>query len=161
MAALKGQVLQSRKRSIDKGSKDWSLAVLVPTKQLMREVSKDGAIRGAQARAIDFDDPANNDWLAVNQFSVTENKHPRRPDVVLFVNGLAVAVRVNRVFKDKPGGLVVDYLGLAHELKAALATYTEIGGTGRTALDQEEAVAVMLEKYEVCCGLFHGFDRSR
>jgi type I restriction enzyme R subunit len=68
--------------------------------------------------------------------------------------------RVNRVFRDKPGGLVVDYLGLAHELKAALATYTESGGTGRTALDQHEAVAVMLEKYEICCGLFHGFDRS-
>src|SRR5690606_25071752 len=62
---------------------------------------------------------------------------------------------------DKPGGLVVDYLGLAHELKAALATYTESGGTGRTALDQEEAVALMLEKYEICSGLFHGFDRSR
>jgi len=55
----------------------------------------------------------------------------------------------------------VDYLGLAHELKAALATYTESGGSGRTALDQEEAVALMQEKYEVCCGLFHGFDWSR
>ena len=77
-------------------------------------------------------------------------------------HGLMQAIaRVNRVFKDKPGGLVVDYLGLAHELKAALATYTESGGTGRTALDQEEAVAVMLEKYEVCCGLFHGFDWSK
>ncbi len=74
-------------------------------------------------------------------------------------HGLMQAIaRVNRVFKDKPGGLVVDYLGLAQELKQALATYTESGGTGRTALDQGEAVAVMLEKYEVCCGLFHGFD---
>jgi len=70
-------------------------------------------------------------------------------------HGLMQAIaRVNRVFKDKPGGLVVDYLGLAHELKAALATYTESGGTGSTALDQEEAVALMMEKYEVCCGLF-------
>jgi len=77
-------------------------------------------------------------------------------------HGLMQAIaRVNRVFKDKPGGLVVDYLGLAHELKRALATYTESGGTGRTALDQDEAVAVMLEKYEVCCGLFHGFDRTK
>ena len=74
-------------------------------------------------------------------------------------HGLMQAIaRVNRVFKDKPGGLVVDYLGLAQELKQALATYTESGGTGRTALDQDEAVAVMLEKYEVCTGLFHGFD---
>ena len=77
-------------------------------------------------------------------------------------HGLMQAIaRVNRVFRDKPGGLVVDYLGLAHELKRALATYTESGGTGKTALDQEEAVAVMLEKHEICCGLFHGFDRSK
>ncbi|TAK51818.1 MAG: type I restriction endonuclease subunit R [Gammaproteobacteria bacterium] len=77
-------------------------------------------------------------------------------------HGLMQAIaRVNRVFKDKPGGLVVDYLGLADELKQALATYTEAGGTGETALDQAEAVALMLEKYEVCRGLFHGFDWSR
>ena len=76
-------------------------------------------------------------------------------------HGLMQAIaRVNRVFRDKPGGLVVDYLGLAHELKAALDTYTESGGTGSAALYQEEAVALMLEKYEVCCGLFHGFERS-
>ena len=60
-------------------------------------------------------------------------------------HGLMQAIaRVNRVFRDKPGGLVVDYLGLAHELKRALATYTENGGTGQTALNQAEAVAVML-----------------
>jgi len=76
-------------------------------------------------------------------------------------HGLMQAIaRVNRVFRDKPGGLVVDYIGLAHELKRALATYTESGGTGKTALDQSEAVRAMLEKYEVCCGLFHGFDRA-
>ncbi len=76
-------------------------------------------------------------------------------------HGLMQAIaRVNRVFRDKPGGLVVDYLGLAHELKRALATYTESGGTGNTTVDQSEAVAVMLEKYEVCRGLFHGFDHS-
>lgn len=68
--------------------------------------------------------------------------------------------RVNRVFRDKPGGLVVDYLGLAHFLKKALATYTGSGGRGKTAIDQAEAVAVMLEKYEVCRSLFHGFDWS-
>ena len=77
-------------------------------------------------------------------------------------HGLMQAIaRVNRVFKDKPGGLVVDYLGLAHELKQALATYTESGGTGRTALDQDEAVAVMLKHYEVCRGLFYGFDWAK
>ena len=77
-------------------------------------------------------------------------------------HGLMQAIaRVNRVFKDKPGGLVVDYLGLAQELKQALANYTESGGTGRTALNQDEAVAVMLEKYEICSGLFHGFNWSK
>lgn len=76
-------------------------------------------------------------------------------------HGLMQAIaRVNRVFRDKPGGLVVDYLGLAHELKKALATYTASGGTGRTAIDQNEAVALMKEKYEVCLGLFHGFNWS-
>ena len=76
-------------------------------------------------------------------------------------HGLMQAIaRVNRVFKDKPGGLVVDYLGLANELKQALATYTESGGNGRTAVDQDEAVALMVEKYEVCCGILHGFDWS-
>ena len=76
-------------------------------------------------------------------------------------HGLMQAIaRVNRVFRDKPGGLVVDYLGLADQLKKALATYTESGGQGETAIDQAEAVAVMLEKYEICCNLFHAFDWS-
>jgi len=76
-------------------------------------------------------------------------------------HGLMQAIaRVNRVFHDKPGGLVVDYLGLADQLRRALSIYTESGGKGETAIDQEEAVAVMLEKYEICCGLFHGFDWS-
>jgi type I restriction enzyme, R subunit len=76
-------------------------------------------------------------------------------------HGLMQAIaRVNRVFREKPGGLVVDYLGLAHELKQALAIYTESGGTGETALDQAEAMAGLLEKYEICCGLLYGFDWS-
>jgi type I restriction enzyme, R subunit len=88
--------------------------------------------------------------------------HTMYADKPMRGHGLMQAIaRVNRVFKDKPGGLVVDYLGLADELKQALATYTEAGGTGETALDQAEAVALMLEKYEVCEGLFHGFDWSR
>jgi type I restriction enzyme R subunit len=88
--------------------------------------------------------------------------HTMYIDKPMHGHGLMQAIaRVNRVFKDKPGGLVVDYLGLAQELKAALATYTESGGTGRTALDQNEAVTVMLEKHEICSGLFHGFNRSK
>jgi type I restriction enzyme R subunit len=76
-------------------------------------------------------------------------------------HGLMQAIaRVNRVFKDKPGGLVVDYLGLAEELRQALAIYTQSGGVGDAAVDQEQAVAVMLREYEICRGLFHGFDWS-
>ncbi len=87
--------------------------------------------------------------------------HTMYVDKPMRAHGLMQAIaRVNRVFRDKPGGLVVDYLGLAHEMKQALATYTESGGKGKTALGQVEAVAVMKEKYEVCCELFHGFDRS-
>lgn len=74
-------------------------------------------------------------------------------------HGLMQAIaRVNRVFKDKPGGLVVDYLGLADQLKRALADYTEAGGKGKAAIDQQEAVSVMLEKYEIVVSMFHGFD---
>jgi type I restriction enzyme R subunit len=76
-------------------------------------------------------------------------------------HGLMQAIaRVNRVFKDKPGGLVVDYLGLAEELRQALAVYTQSGGEGQAAISQDEAVAAMLKHYEICRGLFHGFDWS-
>ncbi|MDE0373170.1 MAG: type I restriction endonuclease subunit R [Rhodospirillales bacterium] len=92
----------------------------------------------------------------------TPSLHTMYVDRPMRGHGLMQAIaRVNRVFKDKPGGLVVDYFGLAHDLRRALVTYTESGGTGRTALDQSEAVALMLEKHEVCLGLFHGFDFSR
>ena len=76
-------------------------------------------------------------------------------------HGLMQAIaRVNRVFRDKPGGLVVDYLGLAENLKKALAVYTESGGQGRAVVDEAEAVGVMLEKYEIVAAMFHGFDWS-
>ncbi|MBL7043907.1 MAG: type I restriction endonuclease subunit R [Pirellulaceae bacterium] len=77
-------------------------------------------------------------------------------------HGLMQAIaRVNRVFRDKPGGLVVDYLGLADQLKRALATYTESGGHGKPSIDTAEAIAVMMEKYEVCCDMLHGYDWSK
>lgn len=69
--------------------------------------------------------------------------------------------RVNRVFRDKPGGLVVDYLGLADQLKYALASYTQSGGKGEPSIDTAKAIAVMLEKHEIACGMMHGFDWSK
>ncbi len=89
------------------------------------------------------------------------NLHTMYVDKPMRGHGLMQTIaRVNRVFKDKPGGLIVDYLGIARELKQALTTYTESGGTGETTIDQTEAVAVMQEKYEVCRGLCHGLDYS-
>ncbi len=76
-------------------------------------------------------------------------------------HGLMQAIaRVNRVFRDKPGGLVVDYLGLADQLKQALATYTESGGKGTPQVDTAQAIAVMEEKHGILCDLLHGFDWS-
>lgn len=75
-------------------------------------------------------------------------------------HGLMQAIaRVNRVFKDKPGGLIVDYIGIAQNLKNALGQYTK-SDQEKTGIDEEEAVAVLMEKYEVVRGMFHGHDYS-
>jgi len=75
-------------------------------------------------------------------------------------NLMQAIARVNRVFGAKPGGLVVDYLGIAQDLKAALMDYTE-GDRGETGIPIAEAVALMQEKYEIVAAMFHGFDYSR
>jgi len=62
--------------------------------------------------------------------------------------------RVNRVYKDKPGGLIVDYLGIAADLKKALSFYSDSGGKGNPALAQEQAVQLLLEKLEVVSQMF-------
>ncbi|MCK5581843.1 MAG: type I restriction endonuclease subunit R [Candidatus Omnitrophica bacterium] len=72
-------------------------------------------------------------------------------------NLMQAIARVNRVYKDKPGGLVVDYLGIASDLKKALSFYSDSGGKGDPAIAQEQAVALMLEKIEVVSQMFHGF----
>ena len=85
--------------------------------------------------------------------------HTMYADKPMRGHGLMQAIaRVNRVFRDKPGGLVVDYLGLADQLKHALASYTESGGQGSPSIDTAEAIARMQEKYEVACAIMHGFN---
>jgi type I restriction enzyme R subunit len=85
--------------------------------------------------------------------------HTMYADKPMQGHGLMQAIaRVNRVFRDKPGGLVVDYLGLADQLKHALATYTESGGKGDPTYDTNQAVAVMLEKYGIACDMMHGLN---
>ena len=78
--------------------------------------------------------------------------HTMYADKPMQGHGLMQAIaRVNRVFRDKPGGLVVDYLGLADQLRQALATYTESGGQGDPTFDTAQAIAVMLEKHSTVC----------
>jgi type I restriction enzyme R subunit len=73
-------------------------------------------------------------------------------------NLMQAIARVNRVFKDKPGGLVVDYIGIANELKAALKDYTQAKGKGKPTIAAEEALAVLLEKMDVLHDMLHGFE---
>ncbi|MES0488916.1 MAG: type I restriction endonuclease subunit R [Leptospirales bacterium] len=75
-------------------------------------------------------------------------------------NLMQAIARVNRVFKNKPGGLVVDYIGIANELKAALKTYTESQGKGRPTNFAEEAFSVLLEKMDIVRGMLSAFDYS-
>jgi type I restriction enzyme R subunit len=87
--------------------------------------------------------------------------HTMYVDKYMHAHGLMQAIaRVNRVFRDKRGGLVVDYLGIAQELKKALSTYTEGGGEGDLTRPQHEAVELMLRRHQECCALFGGFDWS-
>lgn len=73
-------------------------------------------------------------------------------------NLMQAIARVNRVYGDKPGGLIVDYLGLLGFLKEAMRAYVQRGGAGKPTTNQERAVELMLEKLELCRELFHGFN---
>jgi type I restriction enzyme R subunit len=85
--------------------------------------------------------------------------HTMYADKPMQGHGLMQAIaRVNRVFSNKPGGLIVDYLGLGEQLKQALITYTDSGGRGHPATEVGQAVAVMLEKHGIACDMMHGFD---
>jgi type I restriction enzyme R subunit len=83
--------------------------------------------------------------------------HTMYADKPMQGHGLMQAIaRVNRVFRDKPGGLVVDYLGLADQLKHAFANYTESGGKGDPTYDTKQVIAIMLEKHGIACDMLHG-----
>ena len=72
-------------------------------------------------------------------------------------NLMQAIARVNRVYKDKQGGLIVDYIGIADALKKALMDYTDSGGKGDVKVDQEEAVKVLREKVNIVKDMLHGF----
>jgi type I restriction enzyme R subunit len=166
--ALYEEIARLRPQWVTEDDKTGALKVVM-TGSASDPLEWQGHIRNKprrEALAIRFRDPKDPfRMVIVRDMWLTgfdaPSMHTMYVDKPMRGHGLMQAIaRVNRVFKDKPGGLVVDYLGLADELKQALATYTEAGGTGKTALDQAEAVALMQEKYEVCCGIFHGLDRS-
>ncbi|MGF6243486.1 type I restriction enzyme R subunit [Paraburkholderia sp. GAS38] len=75
-------------------------------------------------------------------------------------NLMQAIARVNRVFRDKQGGLVVDYIGIANELKSALKEYTASNGRGRPTVDAAEAYSVLAEKLDILRGMLHGYDYS-
>jgi type I restriction enzyme R subunit len=76
-------------------------------------------------------------------------------------NLMQAIAHVNRVFRDKPGGLIVDYVGFLYDLKYAMANYTRSGGRGSPADYKAEAIALILEKYEIVQDMFYGFDYRR
>ena len=85
--------------------------------------------------------------------------HTMYADKPMRGHGLMQAIaRVNRVFKDKPGGLIVDYIGLSDHLKKAVITYTNSGGKGNIVLDIDKAAEVLIEKHGIISSMFHGFD---
>lgn len=117
------------------------------------------AVFGNYIDIYDIEQAVRDMWLT--GFDVP-SLHTMYIDKPMKGHGLMQAIaRVNRVFKDKPGGLIVDYLGIAGELKKALAQYTESGGKGAPALDQDEAVAVMQREYEILCDVLEGFNYKR
>jgi len=118
------------------------------------------------ALATRFKDPADSFKLAIVRdmwltgFDVP-SLHTMYLDKPMRGHGLMQAIaRVNRVFRDKPGGLAVDYLGLADSLRQALSVYAASGGEGRAVVNQDEAVAATAERVEICRTIFHGFDYS-
>jgi type I restriction enzyme R subunit len=142
---------------------------IVMTGSATDELSWQPHIRNKQARgelALRFKDPSDpfsivivrDMWLTGFDAPCLSTMYIDKP---MRGHSLMQAIaRVNRVFKDKPGGLVVDYLGLADQLKSALATYTAGGGRGSTTETTETAVRVLAEKCEVASAMLHGFDWS-
>ena len=165
---LHNAIVKRRPKWHDDDNKKGEIKVVM-TGSASDDVSWQPHIRnkaGREEMAIRFknpDDPLK--FVIVRDMWLTgfdaPSLHTMYVDKPMRGHGLMQAIaRVNRVYRDKPGGLIVDYIGIAYHLKQALQNYTKSGGKGNATLNKAEAVAVMLEKYEICCGLFHGFDWS-
>lgn len=126
----------------------------IRTKQLRRDLAKEFKKPSSEFRIVIVRDM----WLTGFDAPCLSTMYIDKP---MQGHGLMQAIaRVNRVFRDKPGGLVVDYLGLADSLKRALATYTQSGGKGQPKIDVEEALAILQEKMDIAYAMLHGFDWS-
>jgi type I restriction enzyme R subunit len=117
--------------------------------------------RGLAERMKNPDDPLNmvivcDMWLTGFDVPCLHTMYLDKP--MQGHNLMQAIARVNRVYKDKPGGLIVDYLGIAADLKKALAFYSDSGGKGDPAETQAQAAEVMLEKLEVVSQMYHGFN---
>lgn len=160
--------------SADKDDAEVEAAQATVVKVIMTGAATDGPewqphIRTKQARknlAGRFKDPKDpfrivivrDMWLTGFDAPCLHTMYVDKP---MRGHGLMQAIaRVNRVFRDKPGGLVVDYLGLAEQLKEALKTYTQAGGQGAPSQNAAEAEELLQEAFEIVEGLMHGFDRS-
>jgi type I restriction enzyme R subunit len=120
------------------------------------EYQKKGETRGDFVGLIDFANVSANEWLTGFDAPCVHTLYVDKP--MKGHNLMQAIARVNRVFRDKEGGLVVDYIGIANDLKQALKEYTASRGRGRPTVDAHEVYAVLEEKLDVLRAMLHGFD---
>ena len=164
-----GTKLQKKGKDIGYNPEDGAIRIVMTGSAVDREELRDHVFTQNQKKRLEkrFKDP--NDPLKiviVRDMWLTgfdaPSCHTMYVDKPMRGHNLMQAIaRVNRVFKNKPGGLVVDYIGIAAELKNALKNYTDAKGRGTPTLDSAEALAILHEKIDIVRGMFHGFDYSQ
>jgi len=163
-----GTKLQKNDKDIGYNPEDGVLRIVMTGSASDREELRDHLFTKAQKKRLEkrFKDPndplkiviVRDMWLTGFDAPCCHTMYVDKP---MRGHTLMQAIaRVNRVFKDKPGGLVVDYIGIAAELRHAFRDYTDAKGRGEPTLRSEEALAILLEKLDVVRGMFHGFDYS-
>lgn len=166
---LHGQILKLRPGWYDKDDEKGVLKVVMTGSASDPKDWQEHIRNRLRRRKIgdNFKDPSHElKLLIVRDMFLTgfdaPNLHTMYLDKPIKGHTLMQAIaRVNRVYPGKEGGLVVDYMGVGAELKEALMNYTTSGGKGRPTFDQEKAVMLMQEKYEIVRDMFHGFDYKR
>jgi len=166
--AWAGTKLMRDGQEIGYNPEDGAIRVVMTTSASERKELRDHSFTKRQKKRLEqrFKDPSDplklvivrDMWLTGFDAPACHTMYVDKP---MHSHNLMQAIaRVNRVFKDKPGGLVVDYIGIAAELKQALKIYTDAKGRGTPTLDAHEALAILLEKLDIVQAMFHGFDYS-